>query len=40
MVIVCNGVDGGFCFRNGEGNIVFSGVDFVDVGVMRATAWR
>ena len=23
MIIVCNGVDGVFCFRNGEGDIVF-----------------
>ena len=27
-----------FCFRNGEGDIVFCGVDFIDVGVLRGKA--
>jgi len=40
VTIVCNGVDGVFCFRNGEGDIVFGGVDFIDVGAVRATALR
>lgn len=41
MIIVCNGVDGVFCFRNGEGDIVFGGVPgFIDVGAVCATALR
>ena len=26
------------CFHNGEGDIVFCGVDFIDIGVLRGKA--